>query len=129
MATDGYNIFINIEFVQTLTEDEVIGVLAHEVMHCVLGHIDRRGTRNQEIWNIAIDFATNLMLFDAGVNLPRTGLLDRAYRGMTAQDIYSALNALSKAELDKRLGRIELDRESGDRSNTRNGFADIHLGC
>jgi predicted metal-dependent peptidase len=128
MATDGYNIFISNEFVQTLTEDEVIGVLAHEVMHCVLGHIDRRGSRNQEIWNIAIDFATNLMLFDAGVNLPRTGLLDRAYRGMTAEDIYSRLKALSKAELDKRFGRIELNRESGDRSNTRNGFADIHLG-
>ena len=62
MATDGFNIFINEEFASSLTEEEVIGVIAHEVMHCVLGHIDRRGDRRHDIWNIAIDYATNLML-------------------------------------------------------------------
>ncbi len=65
MATDGFNIFINPYFVEEITEEETIGVLAHEVMHCILGHSDRRGDRDPELWNIAIDYATNLILSDA----------------------------------------------------------------
>ena len=39
-----------------------MGVLAHEVLHNVLGHIERRRERNLVKWNIAIDHATNLLL-------------------------------------------------------------------
>jgi predicted metal-dependent peptidase len=70
MATDGYNIFVNSEFAASLTEDETMAVLAHEVFHCLLGHMDRRGSRNRNGWNVAIDHATNLFLSDSGFKLP-----------------------------------------------------------
>ena len=131
MATDGFNIFINYEFTLKLTEDEIIGVFAHEIMHCVLGHIDRRGNRNPEIWNIAIDYATNLMLFDAGVVLPKTGLLDNAYKGMTAEDIYSVVSALSKQQLEKLILKVGAGIGSGNKNNLNQAddtnFTDIHL--
>ena len=40
LATDGYNIFINTEFCKTLDNEELVFVLAHELVHCVFGHID-----------------------------------------------------------------------------------------
>lgn len=88
MATDGYNIFVNPDFCATLTEAEVAGVFAHEVMHAVLGHIDRRKGRKRTLWNVAIDHATNLMLKDFGFTLPANGLFAPRFRGMTAEQIY-----------------------------------------
>ena len=131
MATDGFNIFINHDFTQKLTEDEIIGVFAHEIMHCVLGHIDRRGNRNHKIWNIAIDYATNLMLFDAGVILPKIGLLDKSYKGMTAEDIYSSISKLSKPQLEKLLLKAGVSKNPSGSENSDEFddeiFTDIHL--
>ena len=52
MATDGFNIFVNENFSKTLDENEVIAVFAHEIMHCILGHLDRRGNRDKVLWNV-----------------------------------------------------------------------------
>jgi predicted metal-dependent peptidase len=65
-------------------------ILTH---NCVLGHIDRRGDRERRRWNVAIDFATNLLLSDFGVTLPACGLRDQRYRGLTAEEIYARLEA------------------------------------
>src|SRR5262249_28092125 len=62
MATDGYTIYFNSSFCEGLSEDALVGVFAHEVLHCILGHIDRRGSRHRVLWNVAIDHATNLLL-------------------------------------------------------------------
>ena len=114
MATDGFNVFINPGFVEKITEEETIGVMAHEVMHCILGHADRRGDRNPEMWNIAIDYATNLILSDAGVSLPKDGLLDWSYKGMTAEDIYKALRNMN----DKQVQELISAREGVELSDT-----------
>lgn len=105
MATDGFNIFISEQFVEKITEDETIGVMAHEVMHCILGHTDRRGGREPDLWNVAIDFATNLILADAGISLPSSGLLDWSYKGMTAEDIYKALSEQPAASIKELLAK------------------------
>ena len=120
MATDGYNIYVNPSFCETLSLDETAFVFAHEVMHCVLGHIDRRGSRQPEQWNYAIDYATNLMLVELGLKMPKVGLLDRNYRGMTAEDIYDRLSEAAKES--------EKDDGSGTGLGEGKGQAwDIHL--
>ncbi len=91
MATDGYYIYVNPGFCAGLPAAEIAFVFAHEVMHCVLGHIDRRGPRQPERWNRAIDYATNLMLVEMGLKMPASGLLDRSFRGLSAEDIYGRL--------------------------------------
>ena len=98
MATDGYYIYVDPSFCASLSQDEIAFVFAHEVMHCILGHIDRRGKRRHDLWNQAIDYATNLMLVELGLKMPKVGLLDRAYRGMTAEDIYDRLAKQAKEE-------------------------------
>lgn len=117
MATDGFNIFINEAFVDTINEDEIIGVIAHEIMHCILGHIDRKKDRRSDIWNIAIDYATNLILIEAGVRLPEGALIDRTYKGMTAEDIYMSLVDLPTEELEDLLFTLSHQHIGDDENN------------
>jgi predicted metal-dependent peptidase len=125
MATDGYYIYVNPEFCATLSLDETAFVFAHEVMHCVLGHIDRRGTRDPQNWNYAIDYATNLMLVELGLKMPKVGLLDRDYRGMTAEDIY---DRLKKKASEKKSGSSNPKVGTfGEGGSAECGGWDLHL--
>ena len=55
MATDGSRIVYNPAFVDELKPAELEGTLAHEVLHCALGHQCRRGERDPELWNESAD--------------------------------------------------------------------------
>lgn len=90
-ATDGYHIVVNPAFFTTMTDAEAEFVLAHEVLHCVFGHADRRRGRRSEAWNQATDFATNAILVDMGFTFPGVGLYRKAYAGQSAEAIYDLL--------------------------------------
>jgi predicted metal-dependent peptidase len=64
MATDGSRIVYNCAFVDELKPAELEGTLAHEILHCALGHQCRRGQRDPELWNEAADLAINPILTD-----------------------------------------------------------------
>src|SRR4051812_12461222 len=70
MATDGQQILYGAEFVEKLSPEEIEGTLAHEVMHCALGHHCRRGERDAVLWNQACDLAINPLLIANGFTLP-----------------------------------------------------------
>ena len=91
MATDGEKLFINAEFVETLTDAELRGVVAHEVLHCASQHMTRLGNRDPETFNEAADFAINGELLSLGFTLPQGALVDSQYDGMTAEQIYGQL--------------------------------------
>lgn len=92
MATDGVCLFYNPQFVEGLPPAELIGVLAHEVMHPALHHDTRRGTRDPKRWNKACDYAINPLLIDAGLHLPADRLFDQRFAGMSAEQIYNLLD-------------------------------------
>ncbi|HEY4047126.1 MAG TPA: hypothetical protein VGM27_09700, partial [Acidobacteriaceae bacterium] len=92
MATDGVSLYFNPEFVEKLGSAELIGTLAHEVMHPALQHHTRRADRSPKRWNMACDYAINAMLVDAGLTLPKGVLLDHRFRGMSAERIYNLLD-------------------------------------
>ena len=75
MATDGFLIVYNADFVNRCSGEDLSFILAHEVLHCVLGHIDRRGERVPGLWNVAIDLAVNGALGSMGFSVPRYALL------------------------------------------------------
>lgn len=56
------NIYFNEEFVQNCSDNMLHFVLAHEVMHMLLGHFERVGARNPMMWNVAGDILINHML-------------------------------------------------------------------
>jgi predicted metal-dependent peptidase len=92
MATDGSRIVYNPAFVDELKPAELEGTLAHEVMHCALGHQCRRGTRDPGLWNEAADFAVNPILVSNGFTLPAGALIDPAFANLSAEEIYARLH-------------------------------------
>lgn len=89
MATDGRSIVFNPEFVDSLQPEELQAVLAHEVLHCALGHHCRRGQRDPQLWNEAADLAINPLLMSNGFSLPEGALLDPAFDNLSAEEIYA----------------------------------------
>lgn len=89
--TDGSTLGFNPSFVDTLTQDGLVALIAHEVMHCACGHQWRRDNRDAKRWNVAADYAINAILRDAGFKLPDGALLDTAYDGKASEWIYDRL--------------------------------------
>jgi predicted metal-dependent peptidase len=92
-ATDGYHIFYNPRWIHTLRDGELRGLLAHEVLHVLFTHADRRGRRHAWVWNVACDYAINLLLVQRGFKLPKGGLFSEDAQGKTAEQIYKELEA------------------------------------
>jgi predicted metal-dependent peptidase len=99
LSTDGKVLRYFPPFVTALSPDELVGVLAHEVMHCALAHPARRGGRDPERWNVACDLAVNPLLVAAGVVLPPGRLMpgEGSYAGLdpgkAAEEYYALLHA------------------------------------
>ena len=91
MATDGYHIFFNADWVATITDPELRGVIAHELLHVLFNHSSRCGNRHPAKWNIACDYAINLLLVEQGFLLPTGGLMSREFVGLPAEEIYIRL--------------------------------------
>lgn len=66
-ATDFKNIYYNPKFFAKLKQSEAIFVIAHEIMHCVYDHFNRKAHRDHEYWNMAGDYAINVMLEDESI--------------------------------------------------------------
>jgi predicted metal-dependent peptidase len=77
MATNGEWIKYNKKFMETLTLQQTLFILAHEVLHCVFQHMHRREARNHNKWNIAADYVINDLLVKDGIgSMPPMGLLN-----------------------------------------------------
>ena len=112
-ATDGYHLFYNPKWVSGLSSYETRGLLAHEVMHVVFGHGERRQNRPPRRWNIACDHAINLMLLEQGFRLPADGMADASYAGLTAEQIYEQLPEDDDASSRRSPHGGDVDCESG----------------
>jgi predicted metal-dependent peptidase len=91
MATDGRAIYANPEYVNSIDDEELLGMLAHLVMHPAMQHHTRRGHREDKKWQKACDLAINQPLVDAGFKLPMNLPLDPRHTGKSAESIYSVL--------------------------------------
>lgn len=93
-ATDGRVIVFNPAFAATLTPAEFRAVLLHEVLHCALLHVTRRGSREPELWNIAADIVVNGMIApQAGLSLPAGAIREPALEQLAVEEVYETLLA------------------------------------
>jgi predicted metal-dependent peptidase len=90
-ATDMETLYFNPDFMEKLSDDEILFVLAHEVMHMALEHGLRKQARNHQLWNIACDYALNLVLKDSGFEIWKEALCDDVYKGMSADQVYDII--------------------------------------
>ena len=96
------------DFIRDMEDPPLLGLLAHEIWHNVLGHNARvndivttygEDSFQLEAWQIATDVAVNTILEDADYTLPEGGVMfssvspkyPKLKRGMSAEEIYSIL--------------------------------------
>lgn len=91
--TNGKENVYNPKFLETLTVEQVAGLVAHEVWHVAFAHIIRRGDKEAKYYFAAADYVINIMLLDNGFELPPNGLWDNRFRGMSTEEVYEILKA------------------------------------
>ena len=113
-ATDGKHFYYNRHFTAALTEDEVIWLMGHEILHCVYDHMDpaRRGERIHQLWNIANDYVINLDLEYAklGRRIRKEIIdvcFDYKYDNMMSEDVYELL--YEDADKNGRIQKVSFD--------------------
>lgn len=90
-GTNGKHIRFNIDFFMNLCEEERLFLLLHETLHVALMHMLRLNGRDHGRWNVAADYVINLMLVKRGYKMPKGGLYDTKYEGMSVEEVYDAL--------------------------------------
>jgi predicted metal-dependent peptidase len=92
-GTDGIRIMVNPEFANSLRREELDGILVHEVLHCALLHVPRRGMRDLKLWNVAADIQVNGKVCSCpGLALPTGVVVDDALAHLSVEDIYQILD-------------------------------------
>lgn len=120
MATNGKQHFVNPEFIAKLTQEELLGVQAHESEHDARRHHTRRGWRDPVEWNVCTDYAINIDLVDQGFKLPAKALVDAKYRGMSAEDIYRT-REIERAEQERQKQQSQEQESDGDDDESEPG--------
>ena len=68
MHRDELTLYWNPEFMKSLTEAQVKGVLKHEFLHLTFLHISARRKQPPQMWNIATDLAINSLINNGNPN-------------------------------------------------------------
>lgn len=98
-ATDGRNVYYNPKFMDSLSQDEQLFIVAHELLHAAFLHINRwkqhaGNKESQMVWNIAGDLLINdLLVNEQNMTMPRCGIIDGNYKFMdyTIEALYRKL--------------------------------------
>ena len=100
-GTNGSRVLYSPAFVAGLSQAELVGLMVHELLHCANGHMWRRDQRDARRWNVAADLAINPIIRDAGLMLPKDGLVTPPeMRGQSAEWIYDRLPATRTMAVD-----------------------------
>ena len=111
-ATNGRDFYYNTKFVEKLSVKKLEFLFGHEIMHCILDHFGRVGSRDRQLSNIAQDYAVNQILVDERIGEKITEVkicYDSKYRGKAWEEIYDEL--YEKAE---KISMPQLLKELGD---------------
>lgn len=90
-ATDGRDLWINVDFFKSIPLAQQVVELVHELGHKIFLHPTRRGSREPKLWNIACDHAINTLMKKNGFVIPPDWLCDMKYAGWLAEAIYADL--------------------------------------
>ena len=116
-ATDGKNIYVDPNYFESLSENDRLFTIAHEIMHIKFMHMyrltDKEGKkRNPKLWNIATDAIIN-------ANLERDGFtIKEGYVNMPEALDYSAEEFYQKLLQEKE--KKEQEQEDEQNSNNEN---------
>ena len=129
MATNGKTIWVDEGFMQSLSINEAVFVVCHEIGHAMWMHMSRgkqyldMGFDGKQfipmLWNVAGDFIINDMLVKSEVGkMPKIGLLDSKYEyTMLVDDVYRDLLEENKCPSCGGSGKKEDEEDDGQASS------------
>ena len=122
-AVDGRNLYFNTQFFNAMNNKEIEFVVAHEILHMVFDHLDRREDRHPVIFNISADYIVNNTLVRDRIGTKPSIVdcfQDFKYDGWTSEEVYDDIYEQAKKngeEFLEQLGELldeHLDPEEGD---------------
>ena len=133
-ATDEKNIYFDPDYLASLSDDDKLFIIAHELMHVKFEHMyrimDRNGQqRDQELWNIATDAIIN-------ANLERDGFkIKNGYVNMpealnySAEEFYDKLLKEKQAKQQQQSKNGQNQSQNGDeKQDKQNGQGNAQSG-
>lgn len=93
-AVDGRNLFYNVQFFNAMNNKEIEFVVAHEILHMVFDHLERREDRDPRLYNISCDYIVNNTLVDDRIGTVPSIVncfQDFKYRGWASEAVYDDL--------------------------------------
>ena len=69
------NLHYDPKWIESLDDEECVGLILHEIMHLSFLHLLRRGNRHPFGWNICTDIAVNKIIIDNNFSLPSNGII------------------------------------------------------
>jgi predicted metal-dependent peptidase len=119
-CTNGKSIRYNPDFLDTLTDEQVTFLVAHECMHPMLEHNWRCKGRNHKRFNKASDYVINQILTDENIGkFIEGGCLNKSLYdagGGTSEGIYKLLEDGDDGDDDGDIGGTGNDLEAGEGS-------------
>ncbi len=114
-ATNGFDVFYNEEFMDKLTEDEQVFILAHEICHIAFNHMDRLENKDMDVWNFVTDAVINAFLHEDGLPLVE-GVIDVPWASeYNSEELYEVFYK------NKQLFQKLLDKLNKDGKENNNG--------
>lgn len=89
--TDGKVIYYNKEFINNLSEEEQIFVVAHEICHIAFDHVFKSVGKDPELWNIATDAVINALLQKDNLKMVEGGVDIKEAVNYNAEQMYQKL--------------------------------------
>jgi predicted metal-dependent peptidase len=99
-CTDGVNCRYGKDFIQSLSDPDLRGLILHENLHKAFQHTflwKHLYDQNPRVANMACDYVINLIVKDISrdshgfVTLPKQGLLDERFRDLDSQQVFDIL--------------------------------------
>lgn len=122
-CTDGKSITFNTLEASQYTDEEVLGVLAHELTH-IFGkhHLRFLPGMNFETYSEASDYAVNMQLLAQGFKLPPTKFIDYQFDGMCLEQIY---NILMQRKAEQKGNENEKQNEQSNNGKSGDGASKL----
>ena len=133
IGVDKYaNCVYNKEFIDTLSDEQIVGVLCHEILHCAFEHMIRIKQRHPMVWNDACDSIINVIVQSEGFVLPPDGVspemvgIERSkLLKMTAEQVYRTI--YDNYDKEKQNGNGSGNGQDGQDDNGSGSGFDRHI--
>ena len=124
-TTDGETIYYHPDFFASLSDEEKIFIVTHEIMHVAFNHILRSEKKDQKWWGVATDSVINQILKGEGLLLVK-GSIDRGDAiNRSAEEMYEILLEEEEEEEEYRELQVNNSRDEEEDKESEYGSHEI----